>query len=200
MKKRILTLVSILLLISVSCIAGLKAVRAENNVTVNYHISTTTNSAGYTLVVVNMTIKNNGYSYFSPMSYEFNLNESGDNYPPTALTADTYLDSLPDSNLNNGDSCSGAIIFFANPNVNNPQYTLSYSQGSAVQNPNIIWNEVPIASLLTSSASTSTPTSTTNSSPATPEFPTMAILAAFIGLSLVVVTLLTARKPNKSNS
>ena len=221
-KKKILTLVSILLLISVSCIAGLNAVRAAaNNVAINYSIGTSTGSSNgvpENYVFVNMTIKNNGYSSFAPISYEFSMNESGDNYPSTALTAAAYLGSLPSSQLNNGQSCSGSLVYYVdNPNVNGAQFTLSYSNGMTVTQ-NIIWNGQASASnssptqvvapsiTLTSSptvvptSTTNSPTPTTTSSPATPEFPTIAILAAFLGLSLIALTLLTVRKRKISNS
>lgn len=201
MEKKILTLVSILLLISVSCTAGLTAVKADNdNITINYSFYTTTNY--YTLLVVNMTIKDNGYSDFNCYYPYFTMSESGNQYPTTQLTALPGYVTLPDEELNNGDTVSGSLVFVNNASVNGAQYTLGYNNTSSTQSYNIILNG---ASTTSSSASptptpTAAPTSTTNSSPATPEFPTVAILAVFLGLSFFAVTVLTIRKRTKGKS
>ena len=73
MKKKTLIFALILLLISVSCIVCLKAVKADNNIAINtsYYsenpqdINGVTTPSGYVCDVVNVTITNNGYNSFS---------------------------------------------------------------------------------------------------------------------------------------
>jgi hypothetical protein len=197
MNKKILTTVSILILISFSCIVCLKTAKAENNITINYSIS---NPTGTNYIVVNMTIKNNGYSSFPVFYGDFQMNESGGTQNiQNPLTAMAYLDTLPSENLNNGDTFSGSLVYYGFPS-DGAQYTLSYSEGSAITvTQNIVWNQVSSPSDL--GLSTSNPTSsTTVSTPAAPEFPTLAILAAFLALSLFTVALLSLKKRNVDKS
>ena len=196
MKKKILTLVSILVLVSVSCIAGLRAVKADNNIAINYTYYY--QAGGTNNIIFNMTIKNNGNSPFYVFYADFTMNESGDQYPSTSLTAIPYLDTLPTVTLNSGGTCSGALVYYGDPSVSNAQYTMSYF--SVGTTPNIVWNGQVSTTSNSSPTPTVTPTSTTEASPATPEFPTTAILAAFLGLTLLAATMLTIRKRRISKS
>ena len=199
MKKEIFILVSLMLLMSVSCIACLKAVKADNNITVNYSFSYPDQISGNTppnsalgFVVVNMTIINNGYSSFSTNPTYFTCNETGDQYPNSPLSNDAALNNWQTVTLNNGGTYSGSLVYLWNPSVYEGGVIMGYNGTGTGQNYNVVWNY----QTLTTSNSTPTPTV----APATPEFPTITILAVFLGLSLFAVTLITAKKRNASNS
>ena len=222
MKKKTLTLVFILLLLSIFCIASLKTVKAENNITINYNISYPVQITGNTppgalsYLVLNMTIKDNGYNGFNTNPTFFALNETGDQYGSVPLTYDANATNAlwETKTLNNGDTYSGLMVFEYNPSPYELGFTTPTYNGA--QNYNIVWNydeAIQIANsspvLINNSSPTSTvaptsttnsPTSTTKASPATPEFPTIAILAAFLGLSLLAFTVLTVKKRKESNS
>ena len=223
MKRKILTLVSILLLISVSCIAGLSAVKAaSNNITINYNVSYPVQITGNTpptalsFMVLNITIKDNGYNGFSTDPTYFAVNETGDQYGSAPLTYDANATNAlwETKTLNNGDSYSGLMVFEYNPSPYELDFTTpiyngtqnynvvwNYDQATMIQNfsPVVIDNSAPTSTIKPTSA-TNSPTSTTNPSPSAHEFPIMAILASFLGLSLVAVTLLTVRKRKTTNT
>ena len=222
MKKEILILFSILLSLSVTCGASLNAVKAaSNSITINYNFSYPVQITGNTppgalsFMVLNMTIKDNGYSGFSTDPTYFAFNETGDQYGSVPLNYDANATNAlwATKTLNSGDTYTGLMVFEYNPSPYELGFTVPTYNGT--QNYNVVWNydqatmiqnfsPVTINNSAPTQAaapsSTVAPTSTTNSSPATPEFPSIAILAAFLGVVLVVVTLLTVRKRKVSNS
>lgn len=217
MKKKILTIVSIFLLLSTSCVACLKAVKADSNITINCSISSPNQIAGNSpptaqdFLVVNMTITNNGYSSFDTNPAYFIMNESGDQYPNTPISYDpaatNAINNWQTVTLNNGGTFSGSLVFDYNPSVYEFGLVWWYNgTTSAGQGYAIDWN---LGAYLNENAgsyttysgptpignSAPTPTTTaTNSTPATPEFPTTAILAVFLVLSLLAVSVMTIRK------
>jgi len=208
---------------SVSCIAGLSAVKAaSNNITINYNVSYPVQITGNTppgalsFMVLNMTIKDNGYSGFSTNPTYFAFNETGDQYGSVPLTYDANATNAlwETKTLNNGDTYSGLMVFEYNPSpyelgfttptyngAQNYNVVWNYDQATMIQNfsPVIIDNSAPTSTAAPTST-TNSPTSTTNPSHTAPEFPTTAIVAAFLGLTLLAAAMLTIRKRRISES
>jgi len=208
-------LVSILLLVSVSCIACLKAVKAENKIAINYNISYPVQITGNTpptalsFLVLNMTIKDNGYNGFSTNPTYFAVNETGDQYGSSPLTYNANATGAlwETKTLNDGGTYSGLMVFeynpspyelgFTTPTYNGAQnYNViwNYDQATMIQNfsPVLINNSSPISTVATSP--TVAPTATTKSSPVTPEFPTIAVLAVFLFASLLAMAVVVLRR------
>jgi len=119
--------------------------------------------------------------------------ETGDQYPATPLNNYPALNNWETVTVNNGGTYSGSLAYLWNPSVYEAYVTLDYNGTSAGQNYNIVLNAQE-------HTATATPTPTLAVAPTTPEFPTIAILAVFLGLSLFTVTLIRVRKRNISNS
>jgi len=200
MKKRIVVLVSILLLMSISCFAYLKSVKADNNITIGWDdyawrdIPGDTPKAGFVFEIVNVSIANNGYGIFNTNPAYFTATDNLGSVFNCDTLATANLNEWATMTLNNGDTFSGALVFEL-PSGGNEVDNIYYNTTSPGQNYNVVYSSF----FTTTSASTPTPTALTVT-PSTPEFPTIAILAAFLGLSLFAAALLTVRKRRISNS
>lgn len=215
MKKKIITMVSILLLMSVSCIVCLNTVKADDIIWINVRFSLNYGAPMVGYLLVNMTITNNGYSSFDLNPAYFILNESSDQYPTNTLSYFTIIgfNDWHYGTLNNGSTFSGALAYLYNPSVNDLSLEEWYNGTTSTgQGYTIVWNQTaylpyqssysyitysgPTPTPIGTSTPTPTPIPTTasNSTPATPEFPTMAIFGVYWVLALLAVVILKAKK------
>ena len=190
MNEKITILLLILLLMSFSFMICSKTAKADNNIAINYtvynadvtQISNELPQSGCVFVIVNVTITNNGYDSFSTNPTFFvAVNNLDGGYD---IDQDGTLNYWQAVTLSNGGTYSGALVFQL-PEGANEIKSLSWV-GLPGQNYNIVWNGIAST---TSNSPTATQKPVATTTPATPEFPTSAVLIIFLVLSVLVVTI-----------